>query len=89
MQKLLIITIAVIHTPSFFSEAAKLAELKWTESYEQAAQQSKTESKPIVLFFTGSDWCVWCTRLEKEVFDTQELSTHPETTSSSSASTTP
>ena len=31
-------------------------------------------SKKIVLAnFTGSDWCVWCNRLEEEVFKTPEF----------------
>ena len=31
-------------------------------------------SKKIVLAnFTGSDWCVWCNRLEEEVFETPEF----------------
>ncbi len=30
---------------------------------------------PLLLFFTGSDWCGWCIRLQKEVFKTPEFST--------------
>lgn len=44
--------------------------LKWLTNYEEAVNLSKSTSKPIVMFFTGSDWCGWCNRLEEEVFDT-------------------
>lgn len=47
--------------------------INWLTSYEAALQQSKSNSKPIILFFTGSDWCGWCNRLEAEVFDTRDF----------------
>lgn len=40
----------------------------WTEDYEAAVAQARRENKPLLLDFTGSDWCVWCHRLEAEVF---------------------
>lgn len=40
-------------------------------SYDSAIQTASRENKPIALFFTGSDWCVWCQRLEKESLETQ------------------
>lgn len=47
--------------------------LTWFTSYEEAVTQAKASNKPIVILFTGSDWCPLCIRLEKEVFDTQEF----------------
>ena len=47
--------------------------ISWSTNYEKALQESKATSKPILLFFTGSDWCGWCKKLEKEVFDTPEF----------------
>lgn len=47
--------------------------INWLTSYEQAVGQSKSTSKPILVFFTGSDWCGWCNRLEEEVFHTPEF----------------
>lgn len=51
--------------------AARAAE--WTEDYAAAAAQAKKEHKMILLDFTGSDWCVWCQRTDKEVFETQKF----------------
>lgn len=48
--------------------------LSWTTNYQEALQRSKKEGKPVLLFFTGSDWCGWCTRLEREVLHTIEFS---------------
>lgn len=47
--------------------------LNWETDYQKALNQSKSDSKPILLFFTGSDWCGWCKKLDKEVFQTQEF----------------
>jgi protein disulfide-isomerase len=39
----------------------------------KAMEVSKKTKKPLFLFFTGSDWCGWCIRLQKEVFRTPEF----------------
>lgn len=44
--------------------------INWLDSYEKAVEQSKTSKKPLLIFFTGSDWCGWCHKLENEVLDT-------------------
>lgn len=47
--------------------------IKWQTNYEQAVQQSKSDSKPLLLFFTGSDWCGWCNKLDDEILETSEF----------------
>lgn len=59
--------------PILAETSVSSGEIKWLDSYEQAVADSKETSKPIILFFTGSDWCTWCSRLEREVFDSQEF----------------
>ena len=48
-------------------------ELKWETNLEAATKVSMKTKKPLMLFFTGSDWCGWCIRLQKEVFTTLEF----------------
>jgi thioredoxin-related protein len=43
----------------------------WLNSIELAQQKAKRENKDIIVNFTGSDWCSWCIRLKREVWDTQ------------------
>lgn len=43
---------------------------EWFSDVNQAVQKSNETGKPLLLFFTGSDWCGWCIRLQKEVFQT-------------------
>lgn len=48
-------------------------ELTWHTDMSKATDISIKENKPMFLFFTGSDWCGWCIRLQKEVFKTPEF----------------
>jgi protein disulfide-isomerase len=48
-------------------------ELKWHDNFDEAAKISKKTNKPILANFTGSDWCGWCIRLDKEVFSKKEF----------------
>jgi protein disulfide-isomerase len=47
--------------------------LVWHTDMNKAIAISKSENKPLLLFFTGSDWCGWCIRLQNEVFKTPEF----------------
>ncbi|WP_445710557.1 thioredoxin family protein [Flavobacterium sp.] len=48
-------------------------ELTWHTDMNKASELSIKEKKPMLLFFTGSDWCGWCIRLQKEVLKTSEF----------------
>jgi thioredoxin-related protein len=50
-------------------------ELKWETDINKAISVSNKTKKPMLLFFTGSDWCGWCIRLQKEVLKTPEFKT--------------
>ena len=53
-----------------------LAEDKlWVNEFEKAKQTAATEGKDLLMDFTGSDWCAWCIRLHKEVFDLEAFKT--------------
>ena len=45
----------------------------WLVNYEEVYKKSMAENKPIMANFTGSDWCGWCKKLKKAVFDTEEF----------------
>jgi protein disulfide-isomerase len=52
---------------------AASGEVKWTDNLKEAIAASKKTGKPILADFTGSDWCGWCIKLDKEVFSTPEF----------------
>lgn len=48
--------------------ALRAGEAAWLDDLAPALVQAKAAQKDILVDFTGSDWCVWCQRLDKEVF---------------------
>jgi len=44
-----------------------LASLPWAADLPKALEQARSERKLVLLEFTGSDWCVWCMKFEKDV----------------------
>ncbi|MEZ5003078.1 MAG: thioredoxin family protein [Chitinophagales bacterium] len=43
---------------------------QWLTNIETATSQSKTQNKFILISFSGSDWCLPCAQLERDLFST-------------------
>lgn len=50
--------------------------LPWLTDLSQAQVQAKTEGKWVLIHFTGSDWCGWCMKLHKDVFQKAEFESY-------------
>jgi protein disulfide-isomerase len=50
----------------------------WTENFDEALAQAKESGKYVLVDFTGSDWCGWCKKLDKEVFGKKEFKEYAE-----------
>jgi thioredoxin-related protein len=68
MKKLFILLLLIAG-----SVTTQAQELIWHTNIKEAVAIGKKENKPMLLFFTGSDWCGWCVRLQKEVLNTPEF----------------
>ena len=68
-MKSLLRTIAVFVATTSFAFASE----GWGTDWEAAKAKAKTENKPILINLTGSDWCGWCIKIEKEVFSSKEF----------------
>lgn len=64
MKKLISILLLFLTINVFAQEG----ELDWYTDVNKAIELSIESEKPLFMFFTGSDWCGWCIRLQKEVF---------------------
>ena len=62
MKKLTTLVIALCLGTSVF------ASVGWMTDMDKAMKLSAKSGKPILADFSGSDWCGWCIRLDKEVF---------------------
>ena len=68
MKKIILIAFLLIGATSLQAQ-----ELVWETNLEKASQVAMKTKKPLLLFFTGSDWCGWCIRLQNEVLKTPEF----------------
>jgi len=73
---------AEVKTPRLFLVAAAVsavfisfarAESDWLHDYNKAQEEAKANHKLLFLNFTGSDWCGWCIKLDKDVFSQQQF----------------
>jgi protein disulfide-isomerase len=52
--------------------------LQWHTDLPKAQELAKKENKLVLMNFTGSDWCGWCIKLKKDVFDTEKFKAYAE-----------
>ena len=56
-----------------FETTSNADKLEWHTNIGEVHELSKATNKPVFAFFTGSDWCIWCKKLQKEVFAKPEF----------------
>lgn len=72
---LMLVALAVFASQAQEEETKKETNSRWHTDYKAAQAESKETGKPILMDFTGSDWCGWCIKLDEEVFSTEEFET--------------
>jgi len=45
----------------------------WLTDWNEAMKIAQSLARPVLVDFTGSDWCIWCQKLEEEVFSKDEF----------------
>lgn len=45
----------------------------WTEDFEAAKKRAAAEKKKMLVVFSGSDWCGWCVKFERDVLSKPEF----------------
>lgn len=58
---------------SLSAQTDKKDTLVWYTELATVHQISQSTNKPIFGFFTGSDWCGWCHKLQRDVFAKKEF----------------
>ena len=64
---------AIVFVSLLVSICVSAGELKWMDNFEKAKAVADKDEKYILADFSGSDWCGWCIKLDKEVFNTPEF----------------
>jgi thioredoxin-related protein len=65
--------IAILLCAAMFCAACARAQSAWTTDYKKAREEAKTRRKLVLLNFTGSDWCGWCTMLDRAILNQQQF----------------
>jgi len=45
----------------------------WSHDYSATLKKSKASGKPALVYFSGSNWCPFCKRLNEEIINTEEF----------------
>jgi len=81
---ILLFTVTAVAQPSFdesvqedaaveTSEVSIEDEMNWYTDFKSAKVAAKKENKPMLVYFTGSDWCKPCVKLKKDFFNTPKF----------------
>lgn len=62
--------------PAVPGGGASTRPLEWLTDYQAAVARAGAQQRRVFLFFTGSDWCVWCRRLDQEVLSRPEFAAY-------------
>ncbi len=71
MKPLLVLTFLLLVGTSYAQGG--VTKLDWLTNLEEAEKISKEENKPILVYFTGSDWCSPCKMLKEDFFHSPEF----------------
>ncbi|MBB6460416.1 thioredoxin family protein [Flammeovirga kamogawensis] len=51
----------------------KVSNEGWINDAHKASELMEKNNAPLIINFTGSDWCGWCKKIKAEIFDTDEF----------------
>ncbi len=58
------------------SSAGQASDLSQNPAMSAALNQARSENKLVLLDFTGSDWCGWCKKFDKDVLSTDKFTSY-------------
>lgn len=67
----LILVLFLCITSSFSQEITPT--LTWEKNYKTALKKANKEKKKVLIYFTGSDWCGPCIKLDRELFSSKKF----------------
>jgi thioredoxin-related protein len=60
--------LTIVASAFFASFASAESDSGWLNDYKKAQEEAKANDKLLLLNFTGSDWCGWCIKIDKDIF---------------------
>ncbi|WP_055445689.1 thioredoxin family protein [Lacinutrix mariniflava] len=78
MKKIFFLFFLCISLIGFSQDVEEESNLNWLTDFDLAKAESVSSKKPILIYFTGSDWCGPCKMLKKDFFNTEAFETKAE-----------
>lgn len=69
----IVLLLALCVSTLFYAQHDDATQLNWETDFEIAKKKSQKSKKPILMLFTGSDWCPPCKLLKKDFFNSLEF----------------
>ena len=70
-MRTLLIFLSILFTQSGWSQTQE--KTQWMTNLEEAQKMAKKDKMPVLLYFTGSDWCAPCIQLKEDFLETEEF----------------
>jgi len=70
MNKKLVVILLFLCVRTVYGQESKL---NWLLDFNEAKLISLKQDKPILIYFTGSDWCAPCKKLKSDFFSTEKF----------------
>nr|AFD03129.1 thiol-disulfide isomerase [uncultured bacterium W5-77b] len=74
MKRTLLFAILTLLFSTYFAWGEEKENIHWMTNYVEATTQAKETNKPLLLYFTGSDWCPTCISFDREILSKKEFS---------------
>ena len=58
---------------AFCAKLSKSVPKGWEEDFSAACTTAEKEGKLVLLAFSGSDWCGWCVKMDKEIYSQKKF----------------
>ena len=67
------VSVCCIAAAVFGAKLSKSVPKGWGEDFAAASATAQKEGKLVLLAFSGSDWCGWCVKMEKEIYSDKKF----------------
>lgn len=67
------VSVCCLVAAAFGAKLSKSVPKGWGEDFTAASATAQKEGKLILLAFSGSDWCGWCVKMEKDIYSDKKF----------------